>query len=132
MCFLNFIKQEYRVRRAFDSVSQLPAFFVTHVPRRRANQLRDRMLLHELGHIKANHRSFSSKEELCEAPRDLGLANARWSQEKKRSNRAVRIFETSARTPNRAGQCRDGRPLRDYALVQFSFDTQELLRFAFF
>src|SRR2546427_5416524 len=54
---LDFIQQDDRVRRPADAFRQLPAFFVAHVPGRRADQLRDGMLLHELRHVETDRKS---------------------------------------------------------------------------
>ena len=54
MRLLDFVEQDYGIRRALHPFGELATFFVAHVSRRRANQLRDRMLLHELGHIEAD------------------------------------------------------------------------------
>src|SRR5271165_4080839 len=51
---LNFVEQHHRVRRSLHTLGQLAALFVANVSRRRADQLGDRVLLHELGHVKAD------------------------------------------------------------------------------
>src|ERR1700721_731804 len=45
---LDFVEQNDRVRRALHPLGELSALLVAHVARRRTDQLRDRMLLHEL------------------------------------------------------------------------------------
>jgi len=58
-----FVQQDDRVRCATNAFGELSAFFVANVARRLADQLRDRMLLHELGHIEADERFFAAEEE---------------------------------------------------------------------
>ena len=52
--FFNFIEQNHGVRRALHPFGELAALFVAYVSRRRTNELGDRVLLHELGHIEAD------------------------------------------------------------------------------
>src|SRR5205823_13458066 len=51
MRLLDFVEQHYRVRSALHALGNLSALFVAYVPRRRPDQLRNRLLLHELRHI---------------------------------------------------------------------------------
>src|ERR1700738_2269143 len=90
------------------------------------------MLFHELGHIEANHRTFSAEQELRQRAGHLWLPYARRSEEKKRADRPARIFQTGVRAAKGAGKRRDCRPLRDYALMQLSFDAEKFLRLSFF
>ena len=48
MCFLNLIKQHYRIRVPADLLTELAALFESHITRRRANHLGHRMSLHIL------------------------------------------------------------------------------------
>src|SRR6202795_2014759 len=61
---LDFVQQHDRVGRALHTLGQLAALFVAHVSRRRADQLRDRVLLHEFGHVEANQRLLSAEHKL--------------------------------------------------------------------
>ena len=105
---------------------------MTHVARRRADQLRHGMLFHELRHVKANHRALTAKQELGQTAGDFSFAYASGTKKQKRTDRPVRILQTRARTPNGARQRRDCRALRDDALVQLGFDPQKLARLCFF
>src|SRR6185503_19057002 len=69
--------------------------------------------------------------ELRQSARNFRLADAGRAQEQERSDGAVRRFEASARATNRTGQSTDRLVLRDHALVQLFFHTQQLLRFFF-
>ena len=99
-----------RVRIAAHALGELAAFFVADVARRRADQLRDRVLLHVLGHVEADEVLLRSEEELGEPARDLGLADARRAEEDERAHRAVRDA-----TPSR--ERRIAREIADDRLV---------------
>ena len=64
MRLLNLIKQNHRIRTPPHRLGQLPALFVADIPRRRANQPRNRMPLHVLRHINANQRVFVIEKEI--------------------------------------------------------------------
>src|ERR1700722_11445786 len=89
------------------------------------------MLLHELRHIEADQRLLRSEEELRQSTSHLRLANTRRSEEEERPDRTMRRFQASTRAPNRAGKRRDGLVLRNDALVQLFFHSQQLLRLFF-
>ncbi len=88
MRLLDFVEQDDRVRRALHALGELAAFFVAHVSRRRADQLRDRVLLHELRHIEADQRLLAAEHELRQGARDFGLADAGRSEEQEASQSA--------------------------------------------
>src|SRR6185312_11072783 len=128
---LDFVQQDNRVGRPLDAFGELSALFVAHVSRRRTDQLADRVLLHEFRHVEANERLLAAEEELRQSARNFRLADAGRAQEQERSDGAVRRFEASARATNRTGQSTDRLVLRDHALVQLFFHTQQLLCFFF-
>ena len=63
---LDLVEQDHRVRLAAHRLGEITAFLVTDVARRRADQPRDGVLLHELGHVDADHRLFGVEQELGE------------------------------------------------------------------
>ena len=128
MRLLDFVEQDDRVGRALHALGQLAALFVADVSRRRTDQLRDRVLLHELRHIEADQRLLAAEHELRQGARDFGLADAGRAEEEERADRAVRTLQAGTRAANGAGQRRDGAVLRDDALVQLFFDAQQLRR----
>ena len=87
MRLLDFVEQDDRIRRALHAFGQLAALFVADVAGRRADQLRDRVLFHELGHIEADQRFFAAEQELGQRAGDFGLADAGGTQEQERSGR---------------------------------------------
>src|ERR1700721_1292889 len=54
MRLLDFIQQHHRIGSTLYPFGELAALFVSHVSRRRTDQLRNRMFLHELRHIETN------------------------------------------------------------------------------
>src|SRR5712691_438228 len=128
---LDFVQQHDRVGRALHTLGQLAALFVAHVSRRRADQLRDRVLFHEFGHVEANQRLLSAEHKLGQGAGNFGLAKAGGSEEQERADRPVRALQACAATADGAGQRADGFVLRDDALVQLFFNTQQLLSFFF-
>src|SRR5260370_3860169 len=131
MGLLDFIEQDHRVRRPADTLRQLPAFFVAHVPRRRANQLRDGMLFHDLRHVEANQRLLRTKQKFRQRPGYFGLSDAGRPKEEEAAQRTQGRLETGAAAANGAGQRRNGFVLADHALVEFRLDTQQFLLFVF-
>src|ERR1700736_1059734 len=101
MSLFDFVEQHDRIRGTFDTFGELAPFFVAYVSGRRTDQLRDRMLFHEFGHIKANQGLFATKHELRQSARDFSLANACWTEEQERTDRTVRALESRARAANR-------------------------------
>jgi hypothetical protein len=70
--------------------------------------------------------------KLRERTGNFSFADAGWSEEQERTNRAQRILQAGARSSNRTRQRRDRRALRNDALVKLEFDAQQLLRLFFF
>src|SRR6185369_661261 len=94
---------------------------------RRSDQLGNGVLLHKFRHVEANECTFTAEQELRERTRHFGFADACWTKKQERTDWSQRVFQTGARTSNRASQCRDCRSLRDDALMKFDFDTKKLL-----
>src|SRR5579864_4017122 len=132
MRLFDFVEQDDRVGRTLHAFGELAALFVADVSRRRTDQLRDRMLLHEFGHIETDQSLFGAEHELRQGTRDLGLAHARGAEEQERANGAVWILQAGARTADGACQRADRLVLRDDPLVELFLDAQKLLRFFLF
>ncbi len=80
-------KRMTRVRPAAHRLGELAALLVADVARRRADEPRDRVLLHVLAHVDAHHRPLVVEQELGERPRELGLADAGRAEEDERADR---------------------------------------------
>jgi hypothetical protein len=126
------VEQDDGVGRALDALGELAALLVADVARRRADELGDGVLLHELRHVEADERFIRAEEEVapgCGPPRfcrrrwGRGRGSCRWA--------ALGVLEAGARTADGAGEGGDGLLLRDDALVQLLLDAEELLRLFF-
>src|SRR5690348_9488520 len=131
MSLLDFIQQDDGIRRPADTLGQLTAFFVAHIPRRCADEFRNGVLFHEFRHIEANQRFLRPKQEFGQAARDFGFANAGGSKEKEAAHGTHRRFEPGAAAANGARQRGDSLVLADNALVQLRLDAQKLLLLVF-
>src|SRR5437773_1862974 len=131
MSLLDFIQQDDGVRRPADALGQLTAFFVAHIPRRRADELRDGVLFHELRHVETNQRFLRPKQKLGQAARDFRFSNAGGPQEKEASHGPHGRLESGAAAANGASERGDGLVLTNDALVQFRLDAQQLLLLVF-
>src|SRR6476646_7109745 len=98
MRFLDFIEQHDAVRMRPDCIHQESTLLEADIPWRRADEPRDRMLLHVLTHVEAAELVAQlDRQLLCE----LGLAHARRAGEEKCSGRAIRLPEAGTRPLDR-------------------------------
>ena len=74
---LDLVQQHHRIRSAPYRFRQMTAFLIAHVAGRRTNQSRDRMLLHELGHVHTNHRVLGIEQKGRQRLRDVRQDDAR-------------------------------------------------------
>ena len=85
---LDLVEQHHRVRPAADGLGELTALVVADVARGRADEARHVVLLLVLRHVDADHRVLVVEQEVGEAARQLGLADARRAEEQERADRA--------------------------------------------
>src|SRR5207247_10265822 len=107
-------------------LGELSALLAPGVAVRRAEQARDGVLLHVLGHVDAHEGLLVVEEELGERLREQGLADAGRSEEEERAEWSVRILHSRARAPDRIRDRRDGLLLTDHALVEVLLHLQQL------
>src|SRR5687767_1229251 len=100
MRFLDLVEKNDCIRPATNSFRQLPTFLVADVSRRRPDHACDRVLLHVLGHIESHHRALVVKQKLRECACRFGFTNTGWSKKDERTNRTVRILQTSTSATN--------------------------------
>ena len=93
---LDLVEEHDGVRPAAHRLGELAALFVSDVARRRADQPRDGVLLHVLGHVDAHHRVLVVEQEFGERARRLRLSDAGRSEEDERADRPIRILQTGA------------------------------------
>src|SRR5262249_5744478 len=74
MCFLDFIEENHGIRPTPHSFSKSTALFITDIARRRSDQASDRMFLHVLAHIDADHGLLIIEEKLRQCLGCFGLS----------------------------------------------------------
>ena len=89
------------------------------------------MLLHVFGHVEPDHGALVVKQELCQRPRCLGLADSGRAKKNERPDRPIRILQTGPRAPHGIGDGAQGFVLADYALAQAFFHRHQFLHLAF-
>ena len=131
MRLFDFVEQDDRVGTAAHRFGQLPALVEADVTRRRADQPRDGVLLHVLGHVDSNHRRFAVEQELRQRARELGFADAGRPEKNERPDGTVGILESGARADHRVGNGGHRLILANHAFVQMLLEMRELLHLAF-
>jgi hypothetical protein len=127
---LDLVQQYDRVRAAAHCLCQLSALLVADVTRRRADEPCDRVPLLVLGHVEPHHGALVVEHELRERARKLGLPDAGRAEKDEGTNRAIRILQAGARTPQRVRDRRDRLVLADDAQVQSLLHLDQLLGLA--
>ena len=111
---LDLVEQDHRVGLAAHLLGELAALVVADVARRRADQARDRVLLHVLGHVDADQVVLGVEQERGERLAQLGLADARRAEEQERAVGPVRDrtgpSASAGSRPTPAAPPRPGRP----------------------
>src|SRR5579885_1607778 len=87
---LDLVEEHHRERLAAHGLGELAALVVADVARGGADEPADRVLLHVLGHVEADHRLRFAEEELGELLGQLGLADTGGAEEDERAARALR------------------------------------------
>ena len=93
MSLLDLVEEHDGVGAAADGFGELAAFVVADVAGRRADETRDGVLLHVLGHVDADHRVLVVEEKFGERARGFGLADAGGAEEDEAADGALRIAE---------------------------------------
>ncbi len=76
VCLLDLVEQDHLVGPTPHRLGEHAALVVADIARRRADQAADRVLLHELAHVDADHRLVVVEQELGDRLGELGLADA--------------------------------------------------------
>ena len=98
-----------------DAVGQQAALVEADVARRRADQARDRVLLHVLRHVEAQQLDAHQGGELLG---DLGLADAGRAREQVAADRLLRLAQARARQLDGARQRLDRLVLAEHQALQ--------------
>jgi len=64
MCFFDLVEQDNRIRATTNRFCQVTAFLVADIARRGTDESRNRVLLHELGHVETNHRIICIEQKV--------------------------------------------------------------------
>ena len=81
MRLLDLVEEEHRVGPPAHRLGELPALLEADVAGGRADEPRDRVLLHVLAHVEADHRLLVVEQELRERFREEGLTDAGRTEE---------------------------------------------------
>ena len=130
MGLLDLVEQDDGVRAPAHRLGELAALLVADVAGRRADEPRDGVLLHVLGHVDADHRVLAVEHELRQRAGQLGLADAGRAEEQERADRAVGVGQAGPRAAQRVGDGLDGFLLADHAQVEALLHVDELLDLA--
>jgi hypothetical protein len=79
MGLFDFVEQDHLIGTPAHGFGEHAAFFVADIARRRADQPRHRVFLHELRHVDAHHGGVVVEEVFGERLGELRLADARGS-----------------------------------------------------
>ena len=96
MRLFDFVEEHDRIRTAAHLLGELAAFFVADVAGRRADQARDGVLLHVLGHVDAHHGVLVVEQKFGESAGEFGFADAGRPEENERADGALGIAEPGA------------------------------------
>src|SRR5262252_8565910 len=122
MRLLDLIEQQYGIGLLGDRFGQQPALVETDVAGRRADQARYGMSFHILRHVEPDQLDAHA---VCELARDLGLADARRSTEKKAPDRLLRVAESRAGGADRRDERVDRFVLAEYNRLQVAVEVLE-------
>ena len=126
--FFNLIKQNHGVRPVADYLRQLPAFLITHIARRRADEFGNGVALHVFGHIHADQGFFVVEQKLGQSARQLGLAHAGRPQKHERPDGLVLVGDARPRAADSVRDFFNRLVLPHHALFKLIPQTHELLR----
>ena len=128
---LDLVEQDDLIGPPPHRFGERAAFVVADIAGRRADQARDRMLLHVFRHVDADQRRLVVEQELGQRLGQLGLADAGGPQEHERADRPVRVLQAGARAAHRGRHRLDGFRLADDALGELLLHVEQLLALAF-
>ena len=131
MRFFHLIQQDDGIRTPAHRFGQVAALFITNISRRRTDQTRDGVFLHELGHVDTHHRIVAVEHKVCQRFTQFGFTDTGRPQEQERTDRAIRIGKPSTATANSVGDRFNRLVLTNHPLMQILLHTQQLIAFAF-
>src|SRR3712207_3334679 len=97
---LYLVEEDHGVGAAPDLLGELAALVVADVAWGRADQSAHGVALHVLGHVQPDHGVLVVEEVLGQGPGELGLADARGSQEDEAADGASGVRKAGPRLPD--------------------------------
>ena len=130
MRLLDLVEEHHLIRTTADGLGQRAAFLVADISGRRADQTRDRVLLHVFRHVDANHRVLVVEQNSASALRSSVLPTPVGPRN---MNEPIGRFGSCrpARERRTAFDSVHGFALADDALGELVFHLQQLLALAF-
>ena len=125
MRLFDFVEQHDGIRIAPDFFRELSAFLVADVARRRTDEPRDVEFLHVFAHVQMDERFRVAEHLFGHRFREQSFSNAGRAEQKKSSNRALRVFQIRARTAQRLADGGNGFALADDDFFHFVFDREQ-------
>ena len=122
------VQEDQAVRLAAHRLGELSALVVPDVTRRGAHQPRDRVALHELGHVDPDDRVLAAEHELGELPRQVGLAHPGRPGEDEDADGPLRVLQPGAGPAHGLGDQRYRLLLAHDALAEHLLHVDETLR----
>ena len=128
MRLFEFVEEDDGIRAAADLLGQLSGLVIADIAGRRADDLRDAVLFHILGHIEPDER-LDRLEHLAGQPLDeLRLAHAGGADKDER-DRMLLDLDADARAADGGNDGGDGLVLTDDVLFERRVEVQQLLIF---
>mmetsp|Transcript_81020 Transcript_81020/g.228275 ORF Transcript_81020/g.228275 Transcript_81020/m.228275 type:complete len:224 (+) Transcript_81020:1079-1750(+) len=125
MRFLDLVEQDQRVGPAANGLCQGAAVAVAHVARGCADEFGDRVLLHVLAHVQADHRALAAEERRGEGLAQLRLAHARRAAEHEARDGPDGVPEARAGAAQGPGDGEHCLVLADNASVELLLQLHE-------
>src|SRR3546814_17127746 len=107
MRLFDLVEQHDLIGAAAHRFGERAALFITYIARRRADEACDAVLLHEFGHVDADHRIVVVAQETLARLVPLGLADDSGAEAAEGAKQPVRIMSTGAGATD-AGRPRPG------------------------
>src|SRR5580698_9776898 len=98
MRLFDFVEEHDRVGTPANQFGELSAFFIADIARRRADETRDRMLLHVLRHVNTDHGVLVIEKKFGEGAGKFSLADASRPKKNEGTDATLGITESGART----------------------------------
>ena len=122
---LDLVEQDDAVALPADRLGELAAVVVANVARRRTDEPRDRVPLHELGHVETDQRVLAAEHKLGEGAHQFGLSDAGGSQGEEHANGPAFVLEAGPSTPDGLGHHGDGLILPDDPFFDVLFHLEQ-------